>query len=428
MLAKKRVLVFPCGSEIGLELHRALAWSTYIDLIGGSSVSSNHGKYVYKEYIEGIPYVEDPSFIGKMNEVVERHKIDYIFPAHDSVVLKLSENAERISCEVIGSPLETCRICRSKRSTYETLSKALRVPEMYRADDKRLVYPVFLKPDVGQGSKGTHIAGSAEELSFYLRKGPDVLVLEYLPGREFTIECFTDRRRNLLFVGARERIRITNGIVMDTRAASDSRFDKMADSINKRLKFRGAWFFQVKMDAKSEPVLLEVAPRTAGGMGLFRNLGVNLALLSVFDRMNLDVSVLLNTYGLEMDRALVNRFASDISYDHVYLDLDDTLLFKGKVNPWLVAFLYQCFNTGKKVHLLTSHVVDPAPLLEKHRLGSLFDSVVHVGKDEEKADHIQQRLSIFIDDSFSERARVKRRLGIPVFSADAIESLIDWRM
>lgn len=428
MLAKKRVLVFPCGSEIGLELHRALAWSTHIDLIGGSSVSSNHGKYVYRGYTEGIPYVEDPSFIEKMNEVVERHKIDYIFPAHDSVVLKLSENAERISCEVIGSPLETCRICRSKKLTYETLSKVLRVPMMYRDDDKRLVYPVFLKPDVGQGSRGTHIAGSVEELSFFLRKRPDLLLLEYLPGREFTVECFTDRHRSLLFIGARERIRITNGIVMDTRAASDSRFDKMADSINKRFEFRGAWFFQVKMDAKGEPALLEVAPRTAGGMGLFRNLGVNLALLSVFDRMNLDVSVLLNTYGLEMDRALVNRFASDISYDHVYLDLDDTLLFKGKVNPWLVAFLYQCFNTGKKAHLLTSHVGDPAPLLKKHRLGSLFDSVVHVEKDEEKADYIKEPLSIFIDDSFSERVRVKRRLGIPVFSADAIESLIDWRM
>jgi hypothetical protein len=67
-------------------------------------------------------------------------------------------------------------------------------------------------------------------------------------------------------------------------------------------------------------------------------------------------------------------------------------------------------------------------LLKKHRLDSLFDSVIHIAKNEEKADHIKEPSSIFIDDSFSERVRVKRRLGLPVFSADAVESLFDWRM
>ena len=50
------------------------------------------------------------------------------------------------------------------------------------------------------------------------------------------------------------------------------------------------------------------------------------------------------------------------------------------------------------------------------------------GPEEEKVDRIKEPSSIFIDDSFSERARVKRKLGIPVFSADAVESLIDWRV
>ena len=427
MPVKKRVLVFPCGSEIGLELHRALSWSTHIEVVGGSSVSSNHGKFVYREYVEDIPYVNDSHFIVKINEVVGANRIDYIYPAHDSVVLKLAEHSKRLQCEVIGSPLETCRICRSKRLTYEILSKDIRVPKIYHPTDEKLDYPIFLKPDVGQGSRGTHIVGSVKETSFYTSEQPGLLMLEYLPGHEYTVECFTDRKRNLLFAGARERMRITNGIVMDTRSSSDSRFDKMAEIINKKLEFRGAWFFQVKMDSEGEPALLEIAPRTAGGMGLYRNLGVNLALLSVYDRMNLDVDILLNANNLEMDRALISRFHSDISYDHVYLDLDDTLLFRGRVNPWLAVFLYQCFDAGKKVHLLTSHIGDPTPLLRKHRLESLFDSIIHIGKSAKKADCISEHRAIFIDDSFAERMRVHKKLGIPVFAVDAVESLLDWR-
>jgi len=40
---------------------------------------------------------------------------------------------------------------------------------------------------------------------------------------------------------------------------------------------------------------------------------------------------------------------------------------------------------------------------------------------------IQDRASIFIDDSFSERKKVFEKTDIPVFDLDSIECLIDWR-
>ena len=87
---KTNVLVFPCGSEIGLEIHRSLRWSNHVEVLGASSVSSNHGKYVYDNYIEGLPYVEDHHFIDMLNSTISAYDIALLFPAHDSVVLKLS--------------------------------------------------------------------------------------------------------------------------------------------------------------------------------------------------------------------------------------------------------------------------------------------------------------------------------------------------
>ena len=45
----KKVLVFPCGSEIGLEIERALKFNKDYELIGGSSVN-DHGMFEYEKY------------------------------------------------------------------------------------------------------------------------------------------------------------------------------------------------------------------------------------------------------------------------------------------------------------------------------------------------------------------------------------------
>ena len=197
-----RVLVFPCGSEIGLEIHRALAWSTHITFFGASSESSNHGKYVFDNYIEGVPFVDNPEFISKINDVVDTYKIDFIFPAHDSVVVKLAENNKSLNCKYVGSPVLTCQICRSKLKTYQLFNSILKVPRIYKEVNDELTFPLFLKPDVGQGSKGTYLVNSKYEVDFYVKKDPTLLVLEYLPGIEYTVDCFSDRYGVLRFVGA----------------------------------------------------------------------------------------------------------------------------------------------------------------------------------------------------------------------------------
>lgn len=424
---KVRVLVFPCGSEIGLEAQRALAWSTHVDLYGASSVK-DHGGYVYKNYIEGLPFVDAPDFIEKLNEIIVSNGIDFVLPAHDSVVLKLAENAQNLRCRVIGSLVDTCRVCRSKRKTYEVFKKTFFAPEVYESIDKNVRLPIFLKPDVGQGSKGVYTANSHEEADLFLRTNPLLVAMEHLPGEEYTVDCFTDRHGALRFAGARLRKRIMNGISVDTVPVTDDRLNSIAEEINRTLRFRGVWFFQAKKRANDDVVLLEIAPRIAGAMALYRNLGLNFTLLSIFDALDMDVVVKANSYPVELDRALINRFNVGIEYRHVYIDLDDTVIFNDAVNVWMVAFLYQCRNRGIKTHLLSYHDGDIVEALKKFRLDTIFDTVTSLDRSKPKTDFIKEPASIYIDDSFAERRRVSEKLGIPTFDATTIESLLDWRL
>jgi len=425
----KNVLVFPCGSEIGLEVNRALKNSKHFKLYGASSVN-DHGKYVYKNYIPNIPFIDSINFIDDINKVIKEHSIDFIIPAHDSAVLTMAENKALLNAEVLTSCVLTCRICRSKRKTYEVFDNLVSVPYLWNRYYLSCLseiskFPVFLKPDVGQGSKGTCLAHSKEEVAFYLKKDPSLLILEYLPGKEYTVDCFTDRNGELLFYEGRERARICNGISMNSIPVNDVRFKTMAETINTTLSFQGAWFYQVKERNNGDLVLMEIAPRIAGTSTLFRANGVNFIQLSLFDMMGVKVSILKNDLNVEIDRALYANFSINKKYDYVYIDFDDTIIVNGLVNAYIIKFIYQSKNKGKKVILLSKHKSDIKSSLEKYSISeSLFDNIIILKDFEKKSSFITNLNSIFVDDSFSERKDVFDTVGIPVFDIDAVEELV----
>lgn len=126
----KNVLVFPCGSEIALEIHRALANSTYFNLIGASSVE-DHGRFIYEQYISGIPFVTDENFIDEIKKIVISYDVDYIYPAMDSVITIMKENEKVLGCYVISSSVRTAQICMSKELTYQVLAGTVKIPKIY---------------------------------------------------------------------------------------------------------------------------------------------------------------------------------------------------------------------------------------------------------------------------------------------------------
>ncbi|MGB3424342.1 MAG: ATP-grasp domain-containing protein [Castellaniella sp.] len=422
----KRILVFPCGSEIGLEIHRALRYSTHFDLVGASSVD-DHGRFVYEDYVGDLPYHNAPDFASRLAEIIKTHRIDVVYPTMDAVAETLQDLAESLGVCVIGSRPETTRICASKTLTYDALDGLVATPLRYRDLAEVPSYPVFIKPDRGYGSRHAARADHAQQAATLLARHQDrdMLILEYLPGREWTIDCFSDRHGSLLFHAARGRDRVSNGISVNTSPSTEfiELFADWAGAINQRLRPRGAWFFQAKLDHAGRPRLLEVAARFAGSSALQRGLGVNLPLLSAFDALDWPVSIAANDYPIELDRALDNRFRIRLDYRHVYVDLDDCLLIKGRINTALLAFLYKAIDDGCTITLLTRHAENLNETLRRTRLESVFDRIVHITDGGPKADHIDRLPAIFIDDSFREREAVARQRGIPVFSPDMVEAL-----
>lgn len=423
----KNVLVFPAGTEIAFEIHAALSRSKFVKLFGATSVPC-HAEFVYERCLEDFPFVDEPGFLERLNQAVEDLGIDYIYPAHDSALLTLTRLQDQIHAQVVTSPLETVEICRDKNRTYAFLKGAPYLPAFYAGADQVPAYPVFIKPAVGQGSQGARRIDSRAQLEEALADGVDYAICEYLPGEEFTVDCFTDRHGRLLLVSPRSRERIRAGIAVRSRILpEDPRITAIARDLDSRLSFRGAWFFQLKKNREGEYRLMEAAPRVAGTMCAARNRGANLPLMTLFDRWGYDLDLLLNDNSLLLDRAFITRYQTDLQYRTVYVDFDDTLVLGDKVNEELMMFLYQARNAGKELVLLSRHSRDLEEDLKRFAISKdLFSRCIRLEEGDDKARYIEPD-GIFIDDSFAERRRVKERCGIPVFDVDMVESLLDWR-
>ncbi len=421
----KNIFVFPCGSEIALEVAKSLSYDFHFHLIGGASVK-DHGRFVFSDIIEDLPWENDEDFLPRLREIVQKRSIDIIYPAMDSTIVKLKTAEEYLGCKVIGANLQTTQICLSKRKTYDLLRSVIKVPQIY-SKKEATDFPFFVKPDIGYGARRTRKINTAEELQAYPLNTEKELLCEYLPGDEYTVDCFTDRHGKLRFYAPRIRGRIQNGVSVHTAPVSEpAEFAEIAEKINQLLTFRGAWFFQVKRDKNGILTLLEIAARFGGSSSLQRAKNVNLAQLTLWDMLDADITITENNIDIEMDRALDNRFKLNISYDEVFLDFDDTVTYcKTRYNPNTMAFIFQCKNRGIKITLLSKHLGSLTEELKKLKIYGLFDRIIHIERDDEKYRYIDNSHAIFVDDSFSEREKISKHCHIPVFGLDMIASLTE---
>ena len=228
MLSKK-ILVLPCATQIGVEQFYSLRFNKLFELVGASH---NDNDDLYSNFIKLNNPLDKPEFIEEIKSIVSKQEIDILLPSHDEI-LYILKNSE-LSNLIPGNDKNVIDTCRYKTKTYQKLNES---PELSpRIVDYKIVNNSFLKPDKGQGSKGT------------LQIETDYLHCELLPGEEYTVDCFSNFESKLIHVNPRLRKKIVNGISETTSLVKDNEFNELAFYVNKVFKFKGSWFFQMKRD------------------------------------------------------------------------------------------------------------------------------------------------------------------------------------
>lgn len=428
-MKKYNVLVFPCSTEIANEIINSLQYHKYFRLHFASSVPVSYCNYREKE-INILPYITESSFESRLNELVERKKINFIIPAHDDVSYILSLIEDKINAKIIGQSRKVNEIVRFKDKTYKYFENILPIPKVFAGKPKKEEFPVFTKPLKGQGSFNSQKLNSLKEHEafFELNKREEFIVMEFLPGEEFTIDCFSDKGK-VLYFGARTREKTTRGISIQSTFVSDDelnrKFENYANIISESLQLHGIFFFQMKFDSNRQLKLLEIGPRVAGTMMLNRVRGVNFVELALYQALGYDIEIAFNQIEVSLARALVPIYKHNISYENIYIDFDDTLFLDEKfINPDIIRLIFQEKNKGKKIYLITKNKkLSLANILHKFGIAYIFDEIIHINEDKMKANFMKPS-SILIDDSFSERKEAIK-MGNFAFDCNSIALLFD---
>ena len=440
-MIKYRVLVYPCSNNTGIEINNSLKNNKEIELFGLNIGYSNKGSFVYDNYFNFMGYKNEDKFIVEIKKFIDTHKINTIIPADDNTVIIFKNAEEYLNVNVITSPLETSLIVKSKSLTYQILNDLVLTPKIYNIkstnlNDKfinKIIYPIFIYNDQKIKGKNSFIINNYSELK---EKCTDKhIICEYLPGDEFTVECFTDQERNLCYSIPRKRITINSGLSVNTELLYDDdlckNINNISRKINDQLLFQGVWFYQLKQSSCNKLVLLEISTRLPGSSSIVRNMGVNMTLLSIYDSFGHKLTLpKLNNFFSSSEKIYKNYFYCPklISINNLYVDLIDTLIVKNKVNIELISIIYKFKNSCKNAILISKDKCNIEETLYNYDISkSLFNSIIKVEDGKEKKDYINDN-SILIDNSFTERNSVSscsKLNNVFVLDIDSIEILLN---
>lgn len=425
-IQKLKGIVFPSGSGVAVEVYESLKNHKDIELIFVNSEKNSQTKELFETKYTDCPLLtEQHNLINYVNDIMQKENIDFIIPATDMAHLFFSEHKSYFNnLKIITSDYATNKICINKLTTYNYFKNIINCPKIfYEKDFNDITYPVFLKPQIGYSSKGCHIIRNFEELlNNYNEK---MCVLEYLPGKEYTVDCFSHNSK-LLYCSPRERKLTKAGLsiiteFIDTDSELYNNIYDMALKINNNMNLIGGWFFQLKHDVNNKLSLLEVSTRIAGASSINRLKNVNLSMLSIYAHFNYPILITENKIKITNVTKIYKTYIDNDFIkliNNIYFDLDDTLIVNNNVNIDCINLIYKYKNT-KNIYLISRHKNNIYDTLYKHNIHqNLFDNIIYVNNDEHKSTFIKDN-SIVFDDSFKERKEIlKNKNNVFVFDVD----------
>lgn len=425
MNKKKRVLVLSCGALTATDMNVSLKDDEEFE-IWGTSIYKDHGIYVYKNYIPDIPKMSEPNFIEILNKKIKEYDIKYLIPTHEDMCVFLQENKDKINAITVCSDYETSILCRYKTKTYEKMKNYDFVPKTYKKEDVKQ-YPVFCKKDTDQGARHAYKVNNYQELDTFTQD-PDMIICEYLSGDEATVDCFTNKNRELVFCNPRATDRMLAGIDVHARRLKlDDEIKYIAESLNKEINFRGCWFFQIKKDINGKYKLLEIATRLPGAFSLSRCLDFNLLQMSLKDIEGQDIEVTFNDINIEADKQFFGKYTLGFEYKSVYIDFESCFEKIEKINSFVMMYLYQCINKNIPLNLLVNNKEKTVEYLKKNKIDiNLFDKIIETERNNIK--NILEKNSILLSNDYKLKNEIrKNNKNYYCFASSIIESLIDWK-
>ena len=322
-----RVLMTGAGAPGGPGILLALRQDPQIELTVADANPYASCKAIHSDFVQ-IPAASQPEFIGEILNICREKQIQVLLPLVTRELELLSQyvaDFRAIGTSVVVSDADKLHMANDKALLMQTLITAnIPVAECHTAHSgteiemfaKKLGYPqkkVCIKPSLSNGSRGMRILdASAGSLSSFFEQKPNntqttldnvlhifgdatlptMLVMEYLPGEEYTVDALLDKGEPLVIL-PRKRISMNNGISVAGEFENNKEIIDYATAVFKATGLHGPNGLQVKRNENGEFHILEINPRLQGSTTTALGMGINLPLLAVQQAIGTDIKSLI---------------------------------------------------------------------------------------------------------------------------------------
>lgn len=281
------------------------------------------GKHLVNSFVT-IPKASDENFADEVLSLCRQKGIDVVMPLVTRELFPLSKNKSRFEEEgikVLVSSEDSIAIANNKSACYRFLQeRGIAVPQFFVVTTtEEFIHAAFeldhpqksfcFKPSVANGSRGFRIVSDSINESDELFNSkpyntfitythalkilssqhfPELLVSEYLPGEEFSVDCLADHGKPLLVV-PRKREKMINGISVKGCFTNSTEIINYCERIIEAIGLHGNIGIQVKYADSGLPLLLEINPRVQGTIVSALGAGVNLPLLAIKNELGLAI-------------------------------------------------------------------------------------------------------------------------------------------
>jgi carbamoyl-phosphate synthase large subunit len=285
-----------------------------IRVIGVDMKEDAVGFYMTDKYYV-VPPGDSPDYISTMLDISKRENVDVIMPVSQQEFIPLSkhrqlfeDNGTIIAC----SGYDSMRIANDKGLFLEFLrARNLPCAEFYvpKTIDEfeqavyKLGYPhkaVVMKPRISAGNRGFRILredmdekslllsktdsayASLSDMVRVLKDGtfPDLVVMEYLPGEEYSVDLLAKEGKALIIV-PKVRVEPLPGLSRIGVVRRNPEVERLVSDVSQAFNFDYNINIQLKYSEKGEPLAYEINPRIAASVILCAAAGANLVYYGV---------------------------------------------------------------------------------------------------------------------------------------------------
>lgn len=294
-----------------------------------------------------VPPAQSEDYVDILLKICKKEKIDVLLPFMSAELLPLIDRCdefEKNGTKVSVPDKRSAEITTNKYALYEFLknnnlpvakfARVSKTEDLLKACEE-CGYPnsaVCVKATELSGSRGIRIVRpdvsrfdllfNEKPNSFYTtmddllatlnerNQMPEMMAMEFLPGMEGSVDLIADHGE-IIYMAYRESTVNLHSIPQAGELKDNEEAYQIAIQVIKALQLTGSADLDFKNDINGHPVLMEINPRIAATMQIFKEGGLNLPYLRIKQLLGEKLPKVNIKYGIKFKRRYLEMFSGE---------------------------------------------------------------------------------------------------------------------